>query len=229
MVDAKRVCCQPERGLVLRDVTLTAGSTCVLRDASLTVPLSGMTLLSGRNGAGKSTLLRAMLGLIPLQGGEILTHGLPPAQARQHIGYMPQSVTDAALLLPAVSHVRAAVDGLRWGLPLRLRPRREEADRLLALTGASAFAHRPLGLLSGGERQRVGLAQALAGKPDLLLLDEPLAALDQAGQEQTVRLLTDLTERLGIGIVLTSHETEALAGAVTRVVQLADGGLHVRV
>lgn len=229
MVDAKKVCCQPERRLVLRDVTLTAGSTCVLRDVSLTVPLSGMTLLSGRNGAGKSTLLRAMLGLIPLQGGEILTHGLPPAQARQHIGYMPQSVTDAALLLPAVSHVRAAVDGLRWGLPLRLRPRREEADRLLALTGASAFAHRPLGLLSGGERQRVGLAQALAGNPDLLLLDEPLAALDQAGQEQTVRLLTDLTARLGIGIVLTSHETEALAGAVTRVVQLADGELHVRV
>ncbi len=229
MVDTKRVCCQPERGLVLRDVTLTAGSTCVLRDASLTVPLSGMTLLSGRNGAGKSTLLRAMLGLIPLQGGEILTHGLPPTQARQHIGYMPQSVTDAALLLPAVSHVRAAVDGLRWGLPLRLRFRREEADRLLALTGASVFAHRPLGLLSGGERQRVGLAQALAGNPDLLLLDEPLAALDHAGQEQTVRLLRDLTERLGIGIVLTSHETEALAGAVTRVVQLADGGLHVRV
>ncbi|GBR49607.1 ATP-binding cassette domain-containing protein [Gluconobacter roseus] len=229
MADTEKVCCQPERGLVLRDVTLTAGSTCVLRDASLTVLLSGMTLLSGRNGAGKSTLLRAMLGLVPLQEGEILTHGLPPAQARQHIGYMPQSVTDAALLLPAVSHVRAAVDGLRWGLPLHLRPRREEADRLLALTGASAFAHRPLGLLSGGERQRVGLAQALAGNPDLLLLDEPLAALDHAGQEQTVRLLEDLTDRLGIGIVLTSHETEALSGVVTRVVQLADGGLHVRV
>lgn len=222
-----RACCAPEQGLVLRDVTLMAGTSCVLRDASLMTSLSGITLLSGRNGAGKSTFLRAMLGLVPLKSGEIFTHGLPPARARQHIGYMPQSIADAALRLPAISHICAAVGGTRWGLPLRLALRRREAERLLALVGADGFMNRPLGLLSGGERQRIGLAQALAASPDLLLLDEPLAALDQAGQERTVTLLRDLTEKLGIGIVMTSHETDALSGEVARIIHLSDGGVGV--
>ena len=121
------------------------------------------------------------------------------------------------------------MDGARWGVPVRFGQRKREAERLLALTGALSFSKRPLGHLSGGERQRVCLAQALAGQPGLLLLDEPLAALDHGAQQQIVSLLVSLTQNLGVSILMTSHETAALEGKVTRVLALENGELHVRI
>ncbi|MFT9298068.1 MAG: ATP-binding cassette domain-containing protein [Gluconobacter sp.] len=215
--------------LVFENVTLCAGQTRVLNQVSLTVPLEGITLLSGRNGAGKSTVLRACLDLVRPEKGQILIDGLPPGMACERIGYMPQGLSDAALMIPAISHVMAAMDGARWGVPVRFGQRKREAERLLALTGALSFSKRPLGHLSGGERQRVCLAQALAGQPGLLLLDEPLAALDHDAQQQIVALLVSLTQSLGVSILMTSHETAALDRNVTRVLVLENGELHVRI
>ncbi|KXV29860.1 metal ABC transporter ATP-binding protein [Gluconobacter japonicus] len=213
--------------LFLDGVTLCAGHKTILDHVTLTVPITGMTLLAGRNGSGKSTFLKACLGLVRLQNGVLLVKGQPPETACKQIGYMPQSLNDAALMIPAISHVMAAMNGAQWGVSLPSRSRRENAERLLALTGALSFARRPLGLLSGGERQRVCLAQALTDNPKTLLLDEPLAALDHEAQHQIVSLLDTLTRELGISILITSHETEALDGKVSRILKLENGSLHV--
>ena len=213
--------------LFLDQVTLCAGAKTILDNVTLTVPMTGVTLLAGRNGSGKSTFLKACLGLVRLQSGVLLLKGQLPELACRQIGYMPQGLSDTALMIPAISHVMAAMKGARWGIPLPSRARREEAERLLALTGALSFARRPLGLLSGGERQRVCLAQALTDNPKMLLLDEPLAALDHEAQHQIVSLLDTLTRDLGISILLTSHETEALDGKMSRILKLKNGSLHV--
>lgn len=213
--------------LFLDRVTLCAGPKTILDHVTLTIPLTGVTLLAGRNGSGKSTFLKACLGLVRLQSGVLLLKGKPPEKARKQIGYMPQGLNDAALMIPAISHIMAAMKGAHWGIPLPSCARRENAERLLNLTGAGSFARRPLGLLSGGERQRVGLAQALTDNPKTLLLDEPLAALDHEAQHQIVSLLDTLTRELGISILMTSHETEALDGKVSRILKLENGSLHV--
>lgn len=213
--------------LSLNRARLCAGTKTILDDVTLTIPLAGITLLSGRNGAGKSTFLKACLGLVRMQGGTLLIDGEAPAIARRRIGYMPQGLSDTALMIPAISHVMAAMQGTCWGIPLPFGKRRSDAERLLALTGALSFARRPLGLLSGGERQRVCLARALVDTPGLLLLDEPLAALDHEAQRQIVSLLETLTRDLNVAILMTSHETEALTGKVSRVLKIGSGCLHV--
>ncbi|MEJ5155490.1 ATP-binding cassette domain-containing protein [Gluconobacter wancherniae] len=215
--------------LRLENVTLSAGSSVVLKDVSLQTSLAGITLLSGRNGTAKTTLLRALLGLDKPSHGNIFLRNAVPEDIRRDVGYMPQSIGDAALAIPAFSHVLSAVGGACWGLPFRWRARRREAERVLELTGARVFAHRPLGALSGGERQRIGLAQALVGAPELLFLDEPLAGLDHDAQNEIISLLCELSRNLGIGVLMTSHETSSLKDVVSRTLLLEGGHLRARI
>ncbi|WP_246091500.1 ATP-binding cassette domain-containing protein [Swingsia samuiensis] len=215
--------------LSFQSVSLYRGNKVILKDTSLDLPLSGIILLSGENGAGKSTILRACLGLTSLQKGNILFAGNNPKDSRKSVGYMPQSLNDDALMIPAINHVASGIDGTKWGFPINFKSKRKKAEHFLHMTNSLGFAKRPLGFLSGGERQRVGLALALTGEPKWLILDEPFSGLDHKSQDEIVLLLLKLVKKLSLSILMTSHETRSLDGIVDHVVELEKGQLHVRI
>jgi zinc/manganese transport system ATP-binding protein len=119
--------------------------------------------------------------------------------------------------------VAGVVGGHRLGMPFLGKAARAEVDRVLDLVGARELARRPLVEISGGERQRLLLAQALVGRPALLLLDEPLVNLDPHFQSEVVALAKSLGSTLGITVLFSAHELNPLLGALDRVLYLGRG------
>lgn len=208
----------------LRDLSLTLGGRRVLSDISLDIPLGAFVAVLGPNGAGKTTLMRAILGLLPPSGGTIRVLGRPATRGNVAIGYMPQiRDTIAGLRLSGWEFVASGVNGHRFGLPFHSRAERVEIDRALALVGATDLASRPFAEMSGGERQRLLLAQTLIGRPQLLLLDEPLISLDPHRQHEVVELVRNVQVELGISVLFSAHELNPLLNAIDRVLYLGRG------
>jgi zinc/manganese transport system ATP-binding protein len=208
----------------LDGVTLTLGGRAVLADVSLSIGDGEFIGVLGPNGAGKTTLMRAILGLLAPQHGRLSVLGQPAARGNPLIGYMPQARgTPPGLRVSGHDFVAAVVSGHRPGLPLLDADGRREVAWALDMVGATALARRPLGELSGGERQRLLLAQALIGRPRLLLLDEPLISLDLHHQQGVVQLVRTLQQELGIAVLFSAHEINPLLGALDRVLYLGAG------
>lgn len=178
----------------------------------------------GPNGGGKSTLLKLTLGLLDMQAGDIRVCGRSPREARRQglVGYVPQKI-DAELAFPL--SVRQVVT---MPLVVNLAPWKRvpgeiirRADEALSMVGASDLSDRPIGALSGGQLQRVMIARAIAPRPSLLLLDEPTVGIDVAGQRRFAELLQSLRERLGVTIVVVSHDIRTIAAGCDRVACLA--------
>ena len=207
-----------------RDVTLRLGGRDVLSAVSLEIATGAFVGVLGPNGSGKTTLMRAVLGLMPVSRGNIRVLGLAAVRGNPAIGYMPQNRSAGGnLRLSGWDFVATVFSGHRLGLPFAGRTARVEVDRVLALVGADKLARRPLAEISGGERQRLLLAQALIGRPQLLLLDEPLANLDPRFQGDVIALTNSLRAELGITILFSAHELNPLLGAVDRVLYLGRG------
>ncbi len=213
-----------EPAVELDAVVLAQGPRTLLADASFRVGQGEIIGLLGPNGAGKSTLLRALLGLVRPRAGRISVLGRPVRPGATRVGYLPQTEPNGQFL-SAWDVVAAGAAGNRLGLPWRGGTARAEIDAALAELGATHLAGRRYVNLSGGERQRVRLAQAVLGRPALLLLDEPLVSLDPAAQAETVALLRAIRARLGCAIVVSSHEINPLLPAIDRVLYLARGAL----
>ena len=222
----------------LRRVDLRLGGRTVLSQVDFDIGEREFIGVLGPNGAGKTTLMRAILGLVPIAGGELAVLGRPVLErsvlersvlgrpgrrGNPEVGYMPQSRAAAAPRLRGRSFVAAAANGHRWGLPLLDAAARRNLDRTLELAGAASLADRPLGELSGGERQRLLLAQSLLGRPRLLLLDEPLISLDPHRQAEMVALVRRVQAELGIAVLFSAHELNPLLGALDRVLYLGGG------
>jgi len=137
---------------------------------------------------------------------------------------MPQVRSSGGRLrLSGREFVAGVVEGHRLGLPFLGKEARAEVDRALDLVGARELARRPLSEISGGERQRLLLAQALIGRPRLLLLDEPMVNLDPSHQTGVVALTASLRAELGVTILFSAHELNPLLGAIDRVLYLGRG------
>ena len=207
-----------------RHVALRLGGRDVLADVSLKIATGEFVGMLGANGAGKTTLMRAVLGLVPASRGTIFVFGRPAARGNPVIGYLPQIPSSASdLRLSGWGFVAAVVDGHRLGLPFTSKAVHAEVDRALDLVGASDLARRPLAEISGGERQRLLLAQALIGRPQVLLLDEPLVNLDPHYQDDLVGLAKSLQATLGVTVLFSAHELNPLLGALDRVLYLGRG------
>ena len=207
-----------------RNATLRLGGRDVLSSVSLNIAQGEFVGVLGPNGAGKTTLIRAILGLVPASDGSIRVLGRPAVRGNPAIGYMPQvRSSGGGLRLSGWDYVAGVVNGHRMGIPFLGKMARAEVDRVLDLVGARELARRPLIETSGGERQRLLLAQALVGRPDLLLLDEPLVNLDPHFQSEVVALTKSLGCELGITILFTAHELNPLLGALDRVLYLGRG------
>jgi len=209
----------------LRDAAARIGNATIWQDATLAVQPGELVAVLGPNGAGKSTLLRVLLGLLPLARGSASVLGAPPGRRNAAIGYLPQRhAFDSSTRIRGVDLVRLGVDGNRWGLPRGGGRARARVAEVVELVGASAYAGRPIGELSGGEQQRLLIAQALAARPELLLLDEPLDSLDLPNQIAVAALVRRLADEEGVAVVLVAHDVNPLVGYLDRVVYLAGGG-----
>ncbi|MCH2075750.1 MAG: metal ABC transporter ATP-binding protein [Rhodobacteraceae bacterium] len=179
------------------------GDDVVLSGVDMSIEAGEIVTIVGPNGSGKSTLLKAMVGTELPRGGEVVRkQGL-------RIGYVPQRMAVDALLPLAVSRFLSLA-----------RVRKADAIGALEKVGAERLLNRQLSDLSGGQLQRVLLARALASEPELLLLDEPTQGLDQPGSAALYRLIEQLRDDLGCGIVMVSHELHVVMSASDRVICL---------
>lgn len=210
--------------LSLSHVAVSFDRRAVFSDISLEIGAGQFVGVLGPNGAGKSTLMRMILGLVRPSRGVVRVLGAPARRGNAGVGYLPQSRSaTASLRLRGLDFVAAASNGHRWGLPMLGAAARGEVQWALQAVGASALAQRPVRELSGGERQRLLIAQALLGRPRLLLLDEPLISLDPQHQRSVVELVKRIQQEFGITVLFSAHEPNPLLGAVDQVLYLGQG------
>jgi osmoprotectant transport system ATP-binding protein len=202
----------------------TFGRLQALAPTSLEVPVGQTTVLIGPSGSGKSTLLRMMVGLVRPDGGQVLFDGvaLEPAtfQAiRRRIGYVIQ---EGGLFphLTARQNTTLLARHLRWPAA-RIEARVDEL-RALARLPADLLDRYP-SQLSGGQRQRVGIMRALMMNPDLLVLDEPLGALDPLVRAELQDDLLEAFRSLGKSVVMVTHDLDEAAFFGQRLVLMRDG------
>ncbi len=197
----------------------------VVTGIDLTVDDGEVVALLGPNGSGKSTLVRGLLGLVPHLGGQVELFGTPLAAGaeRHRIGYVPQRHTLANAVRSTVTEIVATgrLTHRRWWQPTTTTDRRHVREAL-DLVGLSDRATDEVSTLSGGQQRRVLIARALAADPDLLVMDEPTAGVDQGNQVVLGQLFAELAAR-GASMLVVTHELDALESSVTRIVCL-DGG-----
>jgi len=222
-----------EPAVALEGATLRLGGRAILEDVSLGVARGEFVAVLGPNGVGKSTLVKVLLGVLPLSAGRAEVLGRPPGGAKGLIGYLPQRRSfDPGLRVRGVDVVRLGLDGDRWGLPLpggsrwsrRGREANGRVEEVIDLVGAAGYAARPIGRLSGGEQQRLLIAQALARRPRMLLLDEPLDSLDLPNQASVAALIARICRDEQVTVLLVAHDVNPIVGYLDRVVYLGHGG-----
>jgi zinc transport system ATP-binding protein len=209
----------------LTDGTVAIGGRPILRGVDLSVAPGEFVALMGANGSGKTTLVRAITGLVPLTSGGLRLFDTPLEQydAWSRIGFVPQRATAASGVPTSVWEVVASGRLTRRRLfrPLT-RADRAAIDHALEVVGLARRRHDGVTTLSGGQQQRVLIARALAGQPELLVLDEPTAGVDLPSQQALADALGHL-KREGATVVLVAHELGPLAPLVDRAVVLRDG------
>ena len=205
----------------IEDLGVVIGSATILEHVNLHLHCGQLTALIGPNGAGKTTLLRAMLGELP-HTGEL--HFVPvrkeARKASPRIGYVPQKLEMDSLAPISVRDLFAAATS-RWPSWLGCRAVvSKEARRMLAIVGGEELIDKKLGVLSCGELQRVLLALALTPVPEILLLDEPVSGVDQAGIELFYQMVSQFRRDFDLAILLISHDLPAVARIADRMIFL---------
>ena len=176
----------------------------LVRGVDVAVRPGEIVTLIGPNGAGKSTVVKALLGLIAPNEGTV------ERRTDLRVGYAPQSLPLDGVLPLAVRRL----------MTLTGRHRRADIDAALERTGVIHLGDRDIRNLSGGEFQRALLARAIVRRPDLLVLDEPAQAVDFAGQSALYRLIADLRDEMGCGVLLISHDLHIVMARTDTVVCL---------
>jgi spermidine/putrescine ABC transporter ATP-binding subunit len=210
--------------LSIRNVAKSFGKTPVLRDISLQIAEGEFLTILGESGSGKTTLLRIIAGFENTDSGEILMEGerldfLPPYRRRvntvfQHYALFPHLTVE---------------ENVGYGLRVAKLPKAEIAGRVteaLAMVKMTAFAKSKPGKISGGQQQRIALARALVNRPRLLLLDEPLSALDANLRRQMQVELKSLQREVGISFVFVTHDQEEAMVMSDRIALLRMGELE---
>lgn len=209
-----------EHALEIRNLSVALGGVPILVDVTTDIVFGEVTAIIGPNGAGKTTLLSAILGLVPYQGKIRFCPCLEHGGGTPRVNYVPQQLDfDRGAPVTVLEFLCLSTQRR----PLWFGPRkraRSEALGNLERVNAAHLAARPLGRLSGGEFQRVMLALALAPKPDILLLDEPVSGVDAGGEELFCELLDKLRKEAGFTLILISHDLHIVTRHAEHVVCL---------
>ncbi|RIK10954.1 MAG: export ABC transporter ATP-binding protein [Acidobacteria bacterium] len=201
--------------LAVEDLVKSYGKNQVLSGVTFSVEKESIVALAGSNGSGKSTLLRCLSGALQFQGtAKLVGRDLRTRPAiRRLLGYLPQQVT----LPESVTAYEA--------LLFFARLRGADVDELILPDGFLPDLNARVGTFSGGQRQRVAIAISLLGRPPLLLLDEPVANLDERGREEFWKTLTELRDS-GTSALIASPSPGDLGAAPDRIITLADGEIE---
>ena len=208
-------------GLEVEDLTVRFGNAVAVDDVDLEVPTGSVVAVLGPSGCGKSTLLRTVAGLERPAAGSIAFDGRDLAGVPTHRRGFALMFQDGQLF----EHLDVGAN-VAYSLRLRKVPRvarRARVAELLDLVGLQGYAGRLPGTLSGGERQRVALARALAVEPRLLLLDEPLSALDRGLRERLATDLHDILRAAGATAMLVTHDQEEAFAVADRMAVMRSG------
>lgn len=200
-----------------RDVVKTFGSHAVLRGATLSIDKGQVVGLLGTNGAGKSTLIKCLLGLLKVDDGQVSLFGesswdLSP-RAKARLGYVPQEAKFYRWM-----KVRQVVD--YWG---SFYPQWDKAWTYELMDRWEVPREQRVGTLSPGQLQRIALVVALGHRPELLILDEPVASLDPLGRRETLRQLIDLTQDGEHTVLFSTHILSDLERVASHIAILAGG------
>jgi zinc/manganese transport system ATP-binding protein len=210
--------------LRVEDIDVAIDGREILTDVNFRIDHGEFTGLIGANGSGKTTLFRVILGLQSPVRGRVTVHGEALNRSNRSIGYVPQKLLfDPDMPIRARDLVALGIDGNRYGFTRRTRADHLAVDEMLSAVDALAFADRKVGGLSGGEQQRVLIAHALVSRPELLLLDEPLANLDPGSVQEIISLLHQVARQQHVAIFLSAHEMNPLLPVMDRVVYVANG------
>ncbi|MCU0493309.1 MAG: ABC transporter ATP-binding protein [Chloroflexaceae bacterium] len=207
--------------LELNDITKAYADAPVLRGVSLAAAAGEIVALLGPSGCGKTTLLRIVAGLEAPEGGTIVFAGQEMQHVPTHQRGFGMMFQDYALF----PH-RNVTDNVAFGLRMQHQPRPAISGRvseMLALVGLAGYERRRVYELSGGERQRVALARALAPRPRLLMLDEPLAALDRALRERLQDELGAILRQVGVTSLYVTHDQSEAFALADRLVLMNAG------
>ena len=200
----------------IRGLTVRKRDGVIIHDVTLDVHHGEIMAIIGRNGAGKTTLLKALLGRIPYTGSITFTNPKVERVEKPRIGYVPQNmVFDRSTPMTVADMLCANLSAF----PIWLGHKKEKMARagaMLQKVGGKNLLQKRLGSLSGGEMQRVLLAFALEPMPDMLLLDEPVSAVDRKGIEVFYDLVTSLRSEYHMPVILVSHDLSHVARYATR-------------
>ncbi|BBO67605.1 iron ABC transporter ATP-binding protein [Desulfosarcina alkanivorans] len=201
--------------------------TPVLRDLTFAVNPGECFIVIGPNGSGKTTLIKTLAGLLPVSGGDIFVQDRPlrrhkKADFSRRVAYVAQTGAEDSpfsvremVLMGRAPYL--GVLGVEGAADLEI------ARQAIAFTGLSHLSGRPMASLSGGERQRAHIARAICQRPEIILLDEPTAALDLAHQIRIMDLMAGLKNEHGTTVVMVSHDINLAAMYADRLLLLVEG------
>jgi len=197
--------------LEIESADIGYGDKTILHDLTFSVPHGAHVAVVGPNGAGKSTLFKALVGLLPLQKGRILIHGLSLGHHKDCVAYVPQREEVDWRFPVTVSDVvmMGRFDHQGW-FKGASKTDRLVVEKSLAQMGIADLSTHSISDLSGGQQQRVFLARALAQEPHILLMDEPFTGVDAPTQEATLKLLDDL-RNAQVTVLISTHDLNLAA------------------
>ena len=206
--------------VVIENVSKSYGAAVILNEVNLTVAAGESLVLVGHNGAGKTTMMKLLLGLVPPTAGQVRVFGNDPTAAsavaqRRTLGYLPESIVfDEAMTGYELLKFYAGLKGVD----------RASCDELLERVGIADAAHRRLSTWSKGMRQRLGLAQAMLGRPRLMLLDEPTSGLDPSLRSTFYEIIETLRAD-GVTVLISSHALGEVEDHADRIAIMRQGNL----
>jgi zinc transport system ATP-binding protein len=211
--------------IALRDLSVGYDDQPAVSGVDLSVWAGDVLALIGPNGSGKSTLVRGILGLATVLSGDVELFGVPASRfgQRYRLGYVPQRHTVGGAIPSTVEEVVSSGRLTHRPWYARTNPTDRTAVReAIEAVGLTERRRSMVATLSGGQQRRVLIARALAGRPEVLIMDEPTAGVDAESQQALVRTLLSLVER-GLTLVIVTHEIAPLRPVLTRVVAMRDG------
>ena len=208
----------------LKGAALSRAGRTLWKDLNLELAPGEFVAVLGPNGTGKSSLLQVVLGLLPLDKGNVEVAGLSPKRGSHTTGYIPQhSGFDRDLPVRGRDIVRLGLDGHQFGLSAPSAAAEAAVEAAIQEVGAGDYADSPIGRLSGGEQQRLRIAQALVASPTILLCDEPLLSLDMAHQQAISQLIDARRRNHDTAVLFVTHEINPILPMVDRILYIVGG------